>query len=141
VIKCLEFMRLLSKALKMIIMSSRKSRDIPNWCTFGKVSRALCEKIMQAMNNNTYAAHKFRHEISVSIEKSALVSSMVHFNQAIKKAYDVHHHVHTLGILYYHVPLKPMLAMNMLIYRQNKVDFFGTGNSKVPRQYQWLQYS
>jgi hypothetical protein len=68
------------------------------------------------------------------------VSLTVLFDQAIKKAYDVHHRVHILGILYYQVPLKPMLAMNKLIYQKNKVDFFGTRNSNVPTHTQCMQY-
>jgi hypothetical protein len=106
-----------------------------------KMLHQLCEKITEATNNNTFAACNFCHEISISIEMSDLVSSTVLFDQAIKKAYNCHHCVQILGILYNQVPLKPRLAMTMLIYRKNKVDVFGTRNSNVPTQNQFFQYS
>jgi hypothetical protein len=102
-------------------------------------SLKLCEKITAATNDNLFAACKFHHEISISIEKSDLVSSTVLFWWSNQEGAQCR--VHTHGILYHQVPLKPMLAMNKLIYQKNKVDFFGTINSNAATQTQLLQYS
>jgi hypothetical protein len=101
----------------------------------------LCEKITAETNDSFFAAHNFRHEISISIEKSNLWSSTVVFDQAVKMTYDVHHCVHTHGIMYYQVPLKPMMAMNNLIFWANTIDFMGTRSNSAPTVTQLLQYS
>jgi hypothetical protein len=78
---------------------------------------------------------------SPSIEKSNLWSPTVLFDRAVKMAYDAHHRVHTYGILYHQIPLKPMMAMNKLFFRANSINFLGTRSSSAPTQKQLLQYS